>query len=85
MAIPSTCEGGHNIRAWLDEIFESQDVVLDMQCIGGGQLAREARYAPKRKRGKSSYNHQMWTEVHLGQEQWICKAWRVILTRPHTK
>ena len=51
MAIPSTGEGGRNIRVRLGEKFEYEDVVHDTQCLDGVQPAVEERSNLKGKRG----------------------------------
>ena len=51
MAIPSTGEGGRNIRVRLGEKFDSEDVVHDTQCVDGVQSAVEERPNLKGKRG----------------------------------
>lgn len=50
MAIPSTGEGGQNIRVRLGEKFESEDVVEDMQGDDGGRSAVEEMSNLKGKR-----------------------------------
>ena len=56
MAIPSTGEGGRNIRQRLGEKFESEDVVHDTQGDDGGQSTVEEMSNLKGKRGVESHS-----------------------------